>query len=147
MAGERCLNADLGCFIIADLPHHDDVRVLTEERSKRIGKVKPDLVLHLHLVDSHQVKLHGILRGHEVHIILVEFAEGRVKSGRLSTTRGARYQNHTKWLVKCVLKVYELILVEAELRHVELKIGLVQKPQDDLFTKKSWEHRNSVIHG
>ncbi len=31
MSGQGCLNSDLGCFKVSNLPHHDDIGILTEK--------------------------------------------------------------------------------------------------------------------
>ena len=57
MAGEGGLHADLGGLEVADLAHHDDVRVLAQEAAKGGREVEADVVVHLHLVDPEEVEL------------------------------------------------------------------------------------------
>ncbi len=44
------------------------------------------------------------------------------------------------------LKCYEGVFLEAELGHVQLEIGLVQEPQDDLFAEEGRQDRDAEIH-
>ena len=52
VAGERGLDRVLRRLRVADLAHHDDVRVLAQDVAQRAGEVEPDLGLHLHLVEA-----------------------------------------------------------------------------------------------
>src|SRR5436305_53213 len=67
MAGERGLDGDLGGLEVADLADQDDVRILPQEGAERGGEVQADRFLHLHLVDTGQIELDRIFRGHDVH--------------------------------------------------------------------------------
>ena len=49
------LIGDVGGLEVADLAHHDDVRVLAQERAQRRGEREPGLVVDVHLVDARQV--------------------------------------------------------------------------------------------
>ena len=72
VARESGLDRDLGRLVVADLPHHDHVRVLPEKGAQGRGKGQADLGLGLHLVDTGQVELHRILGGHDVGVDRVE---------------------------------------------------------------------------
>ena len=52
VAGERRLDRHVGGLEVADLAHHDDVRVLAQERAHARGEGEVDLGLHLHLVQA-----------------------------------------------------------------------------------------------
>ena len=146
VAGEGRLDADLGRFIVAGLADHDDVRVLAQEGPERSGKVEPDLVLHLHLVDAHEVELDRVLGRHDVLRVRVEFAQRRVQRRRLSASRRSRNEHHAIRPVQGVFKVLELVFIEPELRHVKLQVRFVQQPHDDLFAEQGGKHGNAEVH-
>ncbi len=52
VAGECGLDCMFSCFQVADFAHHDDVRILTQNRSQRRRKSQPDLFLDVHLIDA-----------------------------------------------------------------------------------------------
>ena len=49
MPGQRGFNGNLGRFLVADLAHHDDVRVSTQEGSQGLGKSPVNLCIYLDL--------------------------------------------------------------------------------------------------
>ena len=49
MPGQRRFNGNLGRFLVADLAHHDDVRVGPQEGSQGLGKSPVNLGIHLDL--------------------------------------------------------------------------------------------------
>src|SRR5690606_13836254 len=71
VAGERRLDRDLRGLEVSNLADHDDVGVLAKERAQRHREVKPDVIVHLHLVDAGQVVLHRVFRGADVGVGLV----------------------------------------------------------------------------
>ena len=61
VAGLRGFDGDLRGFQVADLAHHDDVRVLAQKRAHRLGEGQPDLRVDVYLIDPRQVDLGRIL--------------------------------------------------------------------------------------
>ena len=52
MAGQCCFDSDFSSFKISNLTYEDDVWILSQERSERGSKIQPNLILHLHLIDT-----------------------------------------------------------------------------------------------
>ena len=52
VAGLRRFDGDFRGLQIADLPDHDDVRILAQEGAQRLGEIQTDLRVHLHLIDA-----------------------------------------------------------------------------------------------
>ena len=102
--------------------------------------------MHLHLVDAAQVELDGIFRGGEVLARLVQLGERRVERRRFARTGRARNEHHSEGLVDAFLEVVELALLEAELRHVELQVALVEETQNDLLTKECRQDGHTKVH-
>ena len=80
----RRLDRDLARLLVADLAHHDDVRVLAQERLQRDGESKPRLVVHVDLVDAREVDLRRIFRGGNVDLRLVEDVEAGIEGDGLA---------------------------------------------------------------
>ena len=68
VTSESGFDGDLRGFKIADFTNQNDVRILTQERTKSRGEVQSDLFLHLHLVYARQIELDWIFGGHDVRI-------------------------------------------------------------------------------
>ena len=77
MAGEGSLNGDLGRLAVADLAHHDDVRILPQNRAQPVRERELDLGIHLHLTDTLQLILDRVFDRDDV-------ALGRVDGGERS---------------------------------------------------------------
>ena len=75
MSGECGLDRDFCRFEVSDLADQDDVRILSQERTQRRGEIESDRLLHLHLIDSRQVELDRIFRGHDVHLGRIHFCQ------------------------------------------------------------------------
>ncbi len=146
MAGERGLDADLGRLEVADLAHHDDVGVLAQEGAQRGREVEADLVVHLHLVDAHQVELDGVLGGRDVGAHLVQLGERRVERGGLAAAGRPGHQHHPERLVDGVLEVLEGRLLEAELGHVELEVRLVEQTEHHLLAEHGGQDGDTEVH-
>ncbi len=71
--GERC-----GLFV-ADLPHHDDVGILTHETSQAVGKREADLGAHLRLIDTRHLIFDRIFNSRDVDVGRVDEVEERVE--------------------------------------------------------------------
>ncbi len=76
VTGQSRLDRDLGRFEVADLTDQHDVGVLPQERTQSRGEIQPDLLLHLHLVDTVEVELHRVLGGHDVGLGCVDAVHG-----------------------------------------------------------------------
>src|SRR5690606_20544595 len=87
--GEGRLGGHLGGGQVADLPHHDDVRVLAHQGADAGGKVEVDIGLHLGLVEAVLHHLDGVLHGADVHFLRGQLLEGGVEGGGLAGTGGA----------------------------------------------------------
>ena len=140
------LHRDLRGLEVADLADHDDVRILAQERAQRRGEVEADVLVHLHLVDPHQVVLDGVLRRADVLGDLVQLGERRVKRGGFARARRPRHQHHAVRHVDGLLEVVELLLLEAQLRHVELQVPLVEETHDDLLAEERGQGRDAEVH-
>lgn len=146
VARERGFDGDLRSLEVADLTDHDDVWILAQERAQRGREVEADVVVHLHLIDPHQVVFDGIFGGADVRVDLIELGQRRVERRGFSGAGGSGDEHHAVRLVDRVLEVFERFGVEAELGHVELEIRLVEEAQDDLFAPDRRKARDAEVH-
>ena len=127
MTGQRRFDGNLRGFQVADFADHDDVRVLTQKRAQTGGKFEPDLLANLHLVDAHQIVFDWIFRRRNIHIRLVELGKRGIQRGGFAAAGRTGDQNHAVRLVDRLLKIFQVLRIEAKLCHVELQVGLVQQ--------------------
>ena len=136
VARESRFDTDLRGLQVADFAHHDNVRVLAQKGPQAGRKIEPYFFPNLDLINAHEVILHRILGGRNVHIRLVEIGKSRIKRGRFAASSGPGDENHSVRFMDRVLEVFKGLRIEAELGHVQLQVGLVQKPHDDFLPKK-----------
>src|SRR5258706_272981 len=145
VAGERRLDGDLCRFEITDLADEDDVGILTQEGAKRGGKIEPDLLFHLDLIDALQVKFDRILGRHDICFRGVQRLQGRIKRIRLTRTRRSRDQNHPIRVGDRTLEFLKALRLEPELCHVEHQLVFIKQTKHDLFAKERGECRYTKI--
>ena len=145
MARQRRLDGDLGGLEVADLADEDDVRVLPEEGAERGREVQADRVLHLHLVDAGQVELDRVLGRHDVRVGGVDPREGRVEGVRLPGAGRSGDEDHSPGAEDRLLEPLEARLLEAQLRHVEHQVVLVEEPADDLLAEEGRQDADAVV--
>ena len=134
--GQRRLYPDFRRLEVANLSHQDDVGVLPEEGAQRRREVQPDLLLHLHLVDPRQLELHGVLRGHDVRLHLIQPGHRGVQRIRFAGSRGPGHQHHAIGPQNVALEFLQRLRLETQLGHVQPQVFLVQQPQHDLFAEQ-----------
>ena len=79
MSGESSLNRDFSSFKVSNFADQNNVRVLPQKRAQGRRKIQSDLFLHLHLVDSGQLKFNRVFRSHDVGIGFVQRRNGGVQ--------------------------------------------------------------------
>ena len=141
MTRQGRLDPDLGRLVIPDLSHQDDIGILPQERSQGRGEVQPYLIVHLDLVDPHEVKLYRVLSRHDVHVFRIEIRQGRIKCRGFTAPGGPRDKDHPERFVDRINEVGQGLLLESQFGHVQLQVGLVQEPEHDLLTEKGGKDR------
>ena len=66
VAGESGFHGDFRRFGIANFTDHDDVRILPQNRTQRVGKRKANILFHRHLIDPRDLEFNRILDRHDV---------------------------------------------------------------------------------
>src|SRR6266566_3574384 len=133
VTGQSRLYADFRSFEVADLADKNNIGVLAEEGAQRSGEVQAYLLFHLHLVDSTQLKLDGILRGHDVGVYGVQGGDGGIQGVGFPGTRRTGHQHHAVGFHDVAVESFQRRRFETELGHVQAEVFLVEQPHDDLF--------------
>ncbi len=86
MAGKRGLHCHLGGFQVADLTHHDNVRVLPHQAADTGGKVQPDFVVHLRLVKPLFHHFDRVFNSTDIDFVSGDLPQRRIKGGGFTGT-------------------------------------------------------------
>ena len=133
VAGDSCGHGDLRRLPVPDLPHHDDVRVLPQNRpeGRRKGEAGPGV--HLDLVGAGQSILHRILQRHQVPALPIQLCQGREEGAALSASGGSRRQNDPLASRHEVPKTAQVVVREAQGIQAPGSFGGIQDPDDGLL--------------
>ena len=81
---KRRLDGDARGFEVANFADHDDIRILTQDRTQRDGKIETDLRLDLNLIDPGKLILDRIFHGEQLQLGPIEILQRRVERRRLA---------------------------------------------------------------
>ena len=119
--GQRGLDRHLRRLQVADLTHHDDVRVLAQDRAQRMGEGEADLGLHLDLVDAGHLVFDRVLDGERCLLsALLRRVERRIKRRGLAAAGGAGDENDAVGLCQQLGERARAPFLEAQRGIVEL---------------------------
>ena len=88
------MNSDLCRFRIANLPHHDDVGILSDYGAQSCGEGQADLGVDLYLIDPMQLILDGVLDGEDLLLRGEDGAQGGVQGRRLTAAGRPGSEDH-----------------------------------------------------
>src|SRR5438270_2443269 len=147
VAGLRRLDGDLGRLEVADLAHHDDVRVLAEEGAHGRGESQPDLVSDVDLVDAGEVDFRGILGGGDIRVLAVEDRETGIERHRLAAARRPGHEDHALRF-RQVLEV-ELLLEGLVAERFDAELGLrgIENTQHELLAEERRAGAHAEVDG
>jgi hypothetical protein len=145
VTGEGRLDGDATGIDIADLAHHDDVRVLPQQRPQGGGELEAGLVVHLKLVDAHQVVLDGVFHGGDVHFRVVDFTEHGVEGGALAAAGRTGDEHDAVGLMQRRAVVLQHLVAEAELLERDQVIAVVDDADHDLLAELARHGRDAQI--
>ena len=94
MAGKGRLDGDLGCFGVADLTHHDLVRIVAQDRAQPARERQPFLFVDGDLRDPVQLVFDRVFDGDDLVFVALDLAQRRVQRGRLARASRAGHQHH-----------------------------------------------------
>ena len=147
VAGEGGFDRNGRRLLVADLPHHDDIRVLPQKRLEGRGERKSHGLVHVDLVDPFQVVLDRVLRRHDVRRDRVDLGEGGVEGGGLPRAGGAGDQDHPERAVDRLHEVLEGRRIEPQLGEIEGEVRLVKDAEHDLLAEDGGERADAQVDG
>ncbi len=92
VAGERRADRDVGRLAVANLAHHDDVRILTHNVPQPGSKRQPDLRVHVELVDPVHLVFDRIFNRDDLLVALIDPLQRRIQRGGFAAAGGPRHQ-------------------------------------------------------
>ena len=84
VASQRGFNGDFRCFLVANLAHHDHIRVGPQESAKGLGEGPVNLWIDLNLAQTDLGDFNRIFCGPNLPIWRVDMAQHRVQGGGLA---------------------------------------------------------------
>src|SRR5207244_8299294 len=97
MTGHRRVKRRLRGVCVPNLADENDIRILPQDRAKRLRKCQPGFFIHLNLADSVDFVLDRILDRDDVERVGPDLVDAGVKRGRLSTAGRTHSQKHSLW--------------------------------------------------
>ena len=135
MAGERRLYRHFGGFKVAYLTHHDDIRVLAQQRSHAVGKTQPDVLLNLHLIEYRFYHFDRIFHRADIYFRCGYLLQRGIKRGRLAGAGRAGHQNDAVRLVSPVVPQRSLFTREAKVGKILHQNFGIEDPHHQLLAK------------
>ena len=144
VSSERGLNGYLSCFAIANFSHHNDVGVLTENRSQTVGKGQIDARVHLDLPNTIELVLDGVFHGDDIYRGRVDALEGAIEGGRFATAgRSSDQDNAMRAVDKAVIDLEE---IARKANVLELKsVPDLSSKRSTTFTKGRGHHGDTNV--
>src|SRR5437588_13004474 len=119
MAGERGLDGNLRSLRVADLAHHDLVRVMAQDGAQAAGEGESFLFIDWDLRNTLYLILDRIFDGDELVFVGFYFVESSVERGGLARAGGAGDQHHAVGFGDIATKLLDIFIAEAD--HIESK--------------------------
>ena len=142
---QRRLDRNPRRLLVANLPDHDHVGILTQDRAKRPHERQADRLADLNLIDKRQLILHGVFDRHDIGGFVPQQIEGRVKRGGLAASGRAGHEHQTVRIADHRFDCGPVLPVYAEILELEAQVTLVENPDDDLFSKHGRHARYAQV--
>ena len=152
MAGERGLDGNLGRLAIADLPHHDLVRIVPEDRAKPAGERQAFFLVHRDLDDAVELVLHGVFDRDDLDVFGVDLGHRRIECRRLAATGRASDKDHAVRFGDRPPEAAQVGGVQAEPVEPQFtdagrNVILVEDAENHVLAERARQDRHAEIHG
>ena len=144
---QRRPNGDLRRLAVADLAHHDDVRVLAELGAQHTCKRESDVGPHARLAHPRELVLDGVLDGEQVGLGAVEMLKRRVERRRLAAARGAGDEHQPMRALDGLEKFALPGRRHPQRCKVERQVGAVEQAEHGLFAVARRQRRDAYVDG
>ncbi|MXX85590.1 MAG: hypothetical protein F4Y71_03940 [Acidobacteria bacterium] len=145
VAGQGRLHRHFGCFGIADLADHEDVRILAEHAANGGRKREADAGVHLDLAEWREDQFHRILDRHDVHFGRRYVAEHRVERRGLAAAGGTGDQDQPFTAAQHPPEPAFFVCGQPELFERRDQGRRVEHPQHRLLAEDGREGRNPQL--
>ncbi len=150
VAGERRLHGDLRGFRVADLAHHDLVRIVPEDRTQSARKGQSLLLVDRYLQHPGQLVFHRVFDRDDLVVAGMDFGDGGIECGCLAASGRAGDEQHP---VGCGGEVtdgrkrpgIEAEDVQCQCGTVRQQLFLVQDPQHRILAMDAWHDRHAQV--
>src|SRR5439155_1305995 len=134
MPRQSGLDGNLRRFIVADLAHHDLVRIVPQDGAQSPSEGQPFFLVDGYLGDAADLVLDRVLNGDDLVLFALDFRERRVQRGGFAAAGGTGHQHHAVRLPDEAAKTFQFALgmsqhVEPELAKLLAQRFLVEDAQ------------------
>ncbi|MCY1455500.1 hypothetical protein D9M71_726380 [compost metagenome] len=143
---QRGLHRNLGGLPIADLAHHDHVRVLSQDGTQTTGEGHVDLAVDLSLADAGKVVLDRVFDGEDIARYLVEVRKRGVQRRGLAGTGGPGDQENAMWFLQHAHEASTHRTGHLQVVDVQTHCLLVQQTQHHPLAVGGGQGRHPHVH-
>ena len=132
MPGHGRLDGHVGRFQVANLAHHDDVRVVPQQAPQ--GRSERDqLSIHLDLRHAGQQVFDGVFHREDVSPRAVQLAHGRIERGGFAAAGRSGQQHHAVWRPNRPAELLQVFVRKAQGFQPQLDRFAAEQPQRGPF--------------
>ncbi len=135
MSGERGLNRNFGRFKVTNFSHHDDVRVLAENRAQAFSKRILFARFNLALVQALHFILNRVFERNNFCLMIVQAFQNSVQRGGLTASRWTSGYNHAVWTLNLFGQTLLGSCSEAQFFKIKRDGVRIQETHDHAFPK------------
>src|SRR5215469_3016888 len=149
MTRERRLDGDLRRLRIADLPHHDLVRIVPQDRAQPAGKSEALFLVDGYLQHARQLVLDRVFDGDDLVAPGLRLGDGRVERRSLAAAGGSGDQQHAVGQRAQPAQLFDDVTLEAQ--HVQPQAAhlgerlLVEDTQHGIFAEDARDDRYAEV--
>ena len=127
------VRGDLGGLAIADLAHHDDIRILPHDGAEELLEGQSDLLMHLHLRDAVQPEFDRVFHRHDLALDGIQRQQTGVERRRLAAAGRTGHQHDPVRQRQRCLELVDDRRRQTQFRVVELDRRAVEDAHHDRF--------------
>ena len=142
---QGALDGDLGCLVVADLAHQDDVGVVPEDRPQHRRERHVDFRIHRDLDQPVDLVLHRVFGRDHLGGDLVHLVQDRVERRGLPRSRRPGHEDDPVRPVHHLAELRQRRRVHPNLVQVELHHRPVQHPHDHRLAKQRGQHADPQV--
>ena len=147
MAGLCGFQRDIGGSRIADLAHHQDVRILAQKGTQHAGIAEPGFLVQVHLVDALQADFAGVFHAGDIDLGAVQLLQAAVERDSLAGAGRAGDQQHALWSPDGIAQLLQLQRLQPERFQLYPAVIGGQQADHDFFAKQRGQGADAQVAG